>query len=164
MGLQRAAGRYGSLSIGSTIRGLSGWSANGWRRGFQEGRKIETAEGTPQGAVISPLLANVYLHYVYDLWVRQWRQRQSTGEMIVVRYADDTIVGFERQDDAKRLLFEDLSAHMADFGLGSIPKRRGSSSLRLRGEQSIEDVPRRAFGASGVASGGARPPALSSED
>ena len=47
-------------------------------------------EGTPQGAVISPLLANVYLHYVYDLWVRQWRQRHARGDVIVVRYADDT--------------------------------------------------------------------------
>ena len=75
-----------------------------------------------QGAVISPLLANVYLHYVYDLWVRQWRQRQSTGDMIVGRYADDTIVGFERQDDAERFL-EDLSARMADFGLGLHPVR-----------------------------------------
>jgi RNA-directed DNA polymerase len=62
---------------------------------LEEGRRIEALKGTPQGAVISPLLANVYLHYVYDLWVRQWRQRQSTGDMIVVRYADDTIVGFE---------------------------------------------------------------------
>ena len=105
------------------VRLIRKWLAAGV---LEEGRKIETVEGT-QGAVISPLLANVYLHYVYDLWVRQWRQRQSTGDMIVVRYADDTIVGFERQDDAKRFL-EDLSARMADFGLGSIPKRRGSSS------------------------------------
>jgi transposase len=79
-------------------------------------------EGTPQGAVISPLLANVYLHYVYDLWVRQWRQRQSTGDMIVVRYADDTIVGFEHQDDAERFL-EDLSLRTADFELGLHPEK-----------------------------------------
>src|SRR6202047_4470446 len=89
---------------------------------LEEGRRIEALKGTPQGAVISPLLANVYLHYVYDLWVRQWRQRQSTGDMIVVRYADDTIVGFEHQHDAERFL-EDLSARMADFGLGLNPEK-----------------------------------------
>src|ERR1700732_4644404 len=70
------------------VRLIRKWLAAG---ALEEGRKIETVEGTPQGAVISPLLANVYLHYVYDLWVRQWRQRQSTGDMIIVRYADDTI-------------------------------------------------------------------------
>src|SRR3954449_12072020 len=57
---------------------------------LEEGRLIETMEGTPQGSVASPLLANVYLHYVYDLWVQQWRKRHATGEMIVVRYADDS--------------------------------------------------------------------------
>src|SRR3954451_3621743 len=56
---------------------------------LEEGRLIETTEGTPQGSVASPLLANVYLHYVYDLWVQQWRRRHATGDMIVVRYADD---------------------------------------------------------------------------
>ena len=65
---------------------------------------IETTEGTPQGAVASPLLANVYLHYVYDLWVQQWRKRHATGDMIVVRYADDTIVGFQHRHDAERFL------------------------------------------------------------
>jgi hypothetical protein len=91
-------------------------------RGARGGPKIEALKGTPQGAVISPLLANVYLHYVFDLWVRQWRQRRSTGDMIVVRYADDTIVGFEHQHDAERFL-EDLSARMADFGLGLNPEK-----------------------------------------
>ena len=57
---------------------------------LEEGRLIETTEGTPQGSGASPLLANVYLHYVYDLWVQQWRKRHATGEMIVVRYADDS--------------------------------------------------------------------------
>ena len=64
---------------------------------LEEGRLIETMEGTPQGSVASPLLANVYLHYVYDLWVQQWRKRHATGDMIVVRYADDTIVGFQHR-------------------------------------------------------------------
>ena len=56
---------------------------------LEEGRHVKTEEGTPQGAVISPLLANVYLHYAYDLWVQAWRTRHATGDMIVVRYADD---------------------------------------------------------------------------
>jgi group II intron reverse transcriptase/maturase len=58
--------------------------------------------GTPQGAVISPLLANVYLHYVFDLWALQWRRREATGNVIVVRYADDIVVGFEHEADARR--------------------------------------------------------------
>ena len=57
--------------------------------------------GHLKGAVISPLLANIYLHYVYDLWVKAWRTRRATGDMIVVRYADDTIVGFQHQSDAE---------------------------------------------------------------
>ncbi len=60
---------------------------------MEEGALTESTEGTPQGAVISPLLANIYLHYVYDLWADQWRKREGTGEVIVIRYADDTIVG-----------------------------------------------------------------------
>src|ERR1700736_5296070 len=69
---------------------------------LEDGRLIETTEGTPQGSVASPLLANVYLHYVYDLWVEQWRTRHARGDMIVVRYADDTIVGFQHRQDAER--------------------------------------------------------------
>jgi RNA-directed DNA polymerase len=95
------------------IRLIRKWLAAGV---LEEGRMIETVEGTPQGAVISPLLANVYLHYVYDLWVRQWRQRHAVGDMIIVRYADDTIVGFEHHHDAERFL-ADLEARLAKFGL-----------------------------------------------
>lgn len=54
--------------------------------------------------VISPLLANIYLHYVLDLWAQRWRQREATGDMIIVRYADDVIVGFEHEGDARRFL------------------------------------------------------------
>lgn len=60
--------------------------------------------GTGQGSVISPLLANIYLHYVFDLWAERWRQRGATGDMIIVRYADDVIVGFEHEDDVRRFL------------------------------------------------------------
>ena len=80
------------------------------------GTRVETKEGTPQGAVISPLLANVYLHYVYDVWVEAWRRRHATGAMIVVRYADDTVVGFEHHGDAVAFL-RDLKARLAKFAL-----------------------------------------------
>ncbi len=72
----------------------------------EDGTWTTTKVGTPQGAVASPLLANVYLHYVFDLWVRQWRRRSATGDMIVVRYADDIVVGFEHRADAERFLHE----------------------------------------------------------
>jgi RNA-directed DNA polymerase len=72
--------------------------------------------GTPQGAVISPLLANIYLHYVFDLWVHQWRRRHARGDMIVVRYADDIVIGFEHQADAQRF-WEEMRQRMATFAL-----------------------------------------------
>lgn len=68
---------------------------------LDEGVWSVSKTGTPQGAVASPLLANVYLHYVFDLWAAQWRRRVATGKMIVLRYADDIVVGFEREADAK---------------------------------------------------------------
>jgi RNA-directed DNA polymerase len=61
-------------------------------------------KGTGQGSVISPLLANLYLHYVFDLWAERWRRREAAGDMIIVRYADDLIVGFEHETDARRFL------------------------------------------------------------
>jgi RNA-directed DNA polymerase len=66
-------------------------------------------EGTPQGAVISPLLANVYLHYVFDLWAHQWRRREAKGNVVVVRYADDIVVGFQHEADARRFLGRDAN-------------------------------------------------------
>jgi len=68
----------------------------------EEGEWSETKVGTPQGAVISPLLANVYLHYVFDLWVEVWREKIAQGDMIVVRYADDLVAGFQHRADAER--------------------------------------------------------------
>jgi RNA-directed DNA polymerase len=79
-------------------------------------------KGTPQGAVISPLLANIYLHYVYDLWADQWRKRHARGAMVVVRYADDTVVGFEHRADAERFLV-DLRIRMAEFDLELHPDK-----------------------------------------
>ncbi len=89
---------------------------------LEDGRLIETTEGTPQGSVASPLLANVYLHYVYDLWVEQWRTRHARGDMIVVRYADDTIVGFQHRQDAERFLI-DLKERLAEFALSLHPEK-----------------------------------------
>jgi RNA-directed DNA polymerase len=89
---------------------------------LEDGQKIVASEGTPQGAVISPLLANIYLHYAYDLWVRAWRKRQATGDMIVVRYADDTIIGFQHHQDATRFR-SDLEARLATFGLSLHPEK-----------------------------------------
>jgi group II intron reverse transcriptase/maturase len=72
--------------------------------------------GTPQGAVVSPLLANVYLHYVFDLWAKQWRRREATGNVIVVRYADDIVVGFEHEADARRF-WDAMRARFEQFSL-----------------------------------------------
>jgi hypothetical protein len=76
----------------------------------------ETNAGVPQGATISPLLANIYLHYVLDLWAHQWRKRHARGDVIIVRYADDFVVGFEREDEANRFLIE-LRERLRKFGL-----------------------------------------------
>ena len=83
---------------------------------MEDGRKIETEEGTPQGAVISPLLANIYLHYTLDLWVKQWRRRHATGDMVIVRYADDSVTGFQHRRDAERFLSE-LQARLTRLAL-----------------------------------------------
>lgn len=87
------------------------------KAGVLEGGKWhEVVEGTPQGAGISPLLANVFLHYVLDLWVRWWRKRKARGRVIIVRYADDFVMGFQYADDARRMR-ADLGERMAKFGL-----------------------------------------------
>jgi RNA-directed DNA polymerase len=82
----------------------------------EDGAWTACDEGTPQGASISTLLSNVYLHYVFDLWVHQWRGRHARGEMIVVRFADDAVAGFEHRDDAERFL-ADLRERFAEFNL-----------------------------------------------
>jgi len=89
---------------------------------MEEGIWSETEMGTPQGAVISPLLANIYLHYVFDLWVNLWRKQQAYGDVIVVRYADDTVLGFQHQVEADRFL-EDLRKRLAKFGLELHPDK-----------------------------------------
>jgi group II intron reverse transcriptase/maturase len=82
----------------------------------EDGRWSETNVGAPQGAVISPLLSNVCLHYVFDLWMQKWRKSSCRGEVIVVRYADDFVIGFEDHDEAVACL-EELRTRFAKFGL-----------------------------------------------
>lgn len=82
----------------------------------EDGQWSETTVGTPQGAVISPLLANVYLHYVFDLWIEWWRKHRCRGDVVVVRYADDFVIGFERHSEAAACL-EELRTRFAKFGL-----------------------------------------------
>jgi RNA-directed DNA polymerase len=89
---------------------------------IENGAWSDMSEGTPQGASASPLLANVYLHYVFDRWVRQWRKRRARGDLIVVRFADDFIVGFEHLDDAKQFL-HDLRERFARFNLELHPDK-----------------------------------------
>jgi group II intron reverse transcriptase/maturase len=83
---------------------------------LEEGKHIETEMGTIQGGSISPLLANIYLHYVFDLWVKQWRKTKARGDVIVVRFADDFVVGFEHRGDGERFLSE-LVERFKRFGL-----------------------------------------------
>ena len=82
----------------------------------------DTGKGTPQGSVLSPMLANVFLHYVFDLWIHQWRTRHAQGDVIVVRYADDFVIGFEHESEARRCL-ESLRQRLGDFGLTLHPKK-----------------------------------------
>lgn len=88
----------------------------------EKGKWLETKEGTPQGAVISPLLANIYLHYVFDQWADVWRKNRARGDMIVIRYADDLVLGFEHRDDAEQFL-RDFGARLAKFGLELHPDK-----------------------------------------
>ena len=79
-------------------------------------------KGTGQGSVISPLLANVYLHYVFDLWAERWRRREATGDMIMVRYADDTVVGFQHESDARRF-WDAMRDRLREFSLSLHPDK-----------------------------------------
>ena len=89
---------------------------------MEDGQWIETEEGTPQGSVISPSLANLYLHHVLDLWVQAWRKKVAKGEVIVVRYADDAVLGFQHREDAERFL-KQLQERVGKFGLELHPEK-----------------------------------------
>ena len=89
---------------------------------LEEGEWRAVEEGTPQGGSVSPLLANIYLHYVLDLWIQWWRQKRAQGDVIAVRYADDFIVGFQHRHEAERFLHE-LRERLAKFGLELHPDK-----------------------------------------
>jgi len=89
---------------------------------LEEGEWKDTETGTPQGSVISPLLANIYLHYVFDLWVDAWRRKCAQGDIVVVRYADDNVLGFQHLADADRFLAE-LQERLRKFGLELHPDK-----------------------------------------
>jgi len=101
------------------VRLVQKWLAAGI---LEEGKWSSVAEGTPQGATVSPLLANVYLHYVLDLWVEQWRKRHARGDVVVVRYADDFVLGFQHEQDARRF-HRDLDARLRQFHLELHPDK-----------------------------------------
>jgi group II intron reverse transcriptase/maturase len=112
---------------------------------MEEGQWERTETGTPQGAVISPLLANVYLHYVFDLWVEAWRRKVARGQVVVVRYADDLVVGFQYRAEAERF-WKEFQDRLAKLGLELHPEktrllefgRFAAVTRRKRGEKKPE--------------------------
>jgi RNA-directed DNA polymerase len=109
---------------------------------LEDGIVTVSDRGTGQGAVISPLLANIYLHYVLDLWAERWRRREATGDMIFVRYADDFIVGFQHASDARRFL-DALRQRLAEFTLSLHPEK---TRLIEFGRFAAQDRKRRGLG------------------
>ena len=89
---------------------------------LEDGKRIRVEEGTPQGGSASPLLANVYLHYVFDLWVQAWRRKRAHGDMIIVRFADDIVLGFQVKSDADQFRVE-LTERMRKFNLELHPEK-----------------------------------------
>ena len=89
---------------------------------LEEGTRTRVEEGTPQGGSASPLLANIYLHYAFDLWVHAWRQTHASGDVIVVRFADDIVLGFQIKSDAERF-WADLAERFRKFHLDLHPEK-----------------------------------------
>jgi len=113
--------RFLEYRIGDSriIRLIRKWLQAGVMEGLNV---VATTKGTPQGSVISPLLANVYLHYCFDLWIVRWRKQSAHGKVVVVRYADDIVVGLQHHDDATRLMSE-LEKRLATFSLTLHPEK-----------------------------------------
>ncbi|WP_404655740.1 group II intron reverse transcriptase/maturase [Bradyrhizobium sp. USDA 336] len=89
---------------------------------LEDGETVVSEKGTGQGSVISPLLANIYLHYTFDLWADRWRRREATGNMVMVRYADDIIIGFEHETDARRF-WDEMRERLREFSLSLHPDK-----------------------------------------
>src|SRR5208283_2568229 len=104
---------------------------------MEEGEWSDTQTGSPQGSVISPLLANIYLHYTFDLWVNVWRRKYAHGEVVVIRFADDTIAGFQYQTDADHFL-ENLRERLGKFGLELHPDKTRRIEFGRFAEQNRE--------------------------
>jgi RNA-directed DNA polymerase len=109
---------------------------------LEDGVVRASDRGTGQGSVISPLLANIYLHYVFDLWAEGWRQREATGDMIMVRYADDIVVGFEHERDARRFL-DEMRERLGEHALSLHPEK---TRLIEFGRHAAENRKRRGLG------------------
>jgi RNA-directed DNA polymerase len=107
------------INDGRIIRLIQKWLKAGV---LEDGALTVSATGTGQGSVISPLLANVYLHYVFDLWAERWRHREAKGRVIIVRYADDLIVGFEHESDARRF-WDAMRYRLEKFSLSLHPEK-----------------------------------------
>ena len=109
---------------------------------MEDGEVIRPEVGTPQGSAASPLLANIYLHYVFDLWAERWRRRRARGNVILVRYADDIVAGFEHQVDAERFQAE-LRDRLAQFALTLHPDE---TCLIQFGRRAVEERERAGLG------------------
>jgi len=101
------------------VRLIQKWLAAGV---LEDGKRTRSEVGTVQGGSISPLLANIYLHYVFDLWAQRWRQKQARGDVVIARFADDFVVGFEHRQEAERFLAE-LRERFTKFGLALHPDK-----------------------------------------
>src|SRR5246127_3856555 len=109
---------------------------------LEDGVVTVSETGMGQGSVISPLLANIYLHYTFDLWAERWRRREATGDMIIVRYADDLVVGFEHEHDARRFL-DEMRERLGKFALSLHPEK---TRLIEFGRYAAESRKRRGLG------------------
>jgi len=107
------------IADGRILRLIRKWLSAGV---MESGNWTESRQGTPQGASASPLLANVFLHYVFDLWAQQWRTRRARGDVVIVRYADDVLVGFQYRSQAERFLRE-LRGRLRKFSLELHPDK-----------------------------------------